>query len=76
VQCHKAESSFIALMFHQDLQVPWTDKPPRGTGKHSPFLGELTQGVATAVELPDTAFWSVINIQTRTLEYLQAHPDE
>jgi len=41
-----------------------------------PFLGELTQGIATTVELPDNAFCSVINIRTRMYEYIRDHPEK
>lgn len=50
-------------------RTPWD-------GKVFAFLGELTQGIATTVELPDKAFCSVINIRTRTYEYICDHPEE
>jgi len=45
-------------------------------GKVFAFLRELTQGIATTVELPDNAFRLVVNTRTQTYEYIRDHPDE
>jgi len=40
------------------------------------FLGELTQGVVTTVELHNNAFSAVNNVRAKTCEYIVDHLDE
>jgi hypothetical protein len=40
------------------------------------FLGEITQGMITTVELPANAFRTVNNVRAKTCEYIISHLDE
>jgi hypothetical protein len=50
--------------------------PTPWDGLNFAFLGEITQGMITTVELPANVFRTVNNVRAKTCEYITSHLDE
>jgi hypothetical protein len=65
--CIHMPSRFVGSLDGQ--ATPWD-------GSNFAYLGELTQGVVTTINLPNTAFRTIANVHARTSDYIVTHLDE